>query len=66
MHGKPLNPSTGEKCHPALVCGIKLGLQRASVDTNTFGNLLTISWGKAQLPHYELLQVSLLGAGRTI
>lgn len=66
MNGKPLNPSTGDKCHPALVGGIKLGLQRASVYTNIFGNLLTVSWGRAQPPQYELLQVSPLGAGRII
>lgn len=47
MHGKPLNPSTCDKCYPALAGGIKLGLQRASVDTYAFGNLLTISWGRA-------------------
>lgn len=66
MHGKPLNPSTGDKCHPALLGGIELGLQRASEDTNTFGNLLTISWGRAQLPQYEVLQVSPLVAGSAI
>lgn len=46
MHGKPPNPSTCDKHYPAIAGGIQLGWHRAQEDTNVFGNLPTISWGR--------------------